>query len=44
VTATVAIKWQVSWTGSFGMGGTLPLQVTSAAQQLRVLQVDAVNR
>lgn len=44
VTATVSINWQVSWSGSFGMGGTLPVQVTSAAQQLQILQVDSVNR
>lgn len=44
VTATVSIEWQVSWTGSFGMGGTLPVQITSAAQQLQILQVDSVNR
>ncbi len=44
VTATVSIDWQVTWTGSFGMGGTLPVQITSAAQQLQVLQVDTVNR
>lgn len=42
LTATVTIQWSVSWTGSFGMGGTLPMQTTSASQQLRVLQVATV--
>lgn len=44
VTVTVSIRWQITWTGSEGMGGTLPVQVTSASQQLQVLQVDSVNR
>jgi hypothetical protein len=44
VTATVSIDWQVTWTGSYGMGGVLPVQITAAAQQLQVLQVDSVNR
>lgn len=44
LTATVSIRWQITWTGSDGMGGTLPVQVTSASQQLQVLQVDSVNR
>jgi hypothetical protein len=47
VAATVSIRWVVTWTGSFAgqpMGGTLPEQATSSSQELRVLQVSAVNR
>lgn len=44
ITATVSITWQVSWSSSAGIGGTLEPITLSASQSLRVLQVSTVNR
>ena len=44
LTATVSIRWVVTWTGSGGAGGTLPDMTTSASSTFRVQQVQAVNR
>ena len=42
--ARVEILWQVSWTGTGGTGGTLPMMETITAAPLRVLQIQTVNR
>lgn len=44
VTATVTIQWQVTWTGSNGQTGTLPVLLTSASSSFMVQQIQAVNR
>lgn len=44
LTATVSIRWAVTWTGSGGAGGTLPDMTTSASSTFEVQQVQAVNR
>jgi hypothetical protein len=38
---TVSIQWQVSWTGSSGISGTLPEIVTSTDTSLRVEQIES---
>jgi hypothetical protein len=43
VTATVSIHWQVTWAGSNGESGTLPVLVTERPAELNVLQVQVVN-
>ena len=42
--ARLGILWQVSWTGTGGMGGTLPPMETITASPLRVLQAQVVSR
>jgi hypothetical protein len=44
LTATVSIRWLVTWTGSGGAGGSLPEMTTSASSTFAVQQVQAVNR
>jgi hypothetical protein len=44
VTASVAIRWKVSWTGSGGAGGTLPAMTTRASASFLVEQIQAVTR
>lgn len=44
VTATVTIQWRVTWTGSNGQAGTLPVLLTSASSSFMVEQIQAVNR
>ena len=44
VSATVAIQWTVTWTGSNGTSGQLPPLVTSATSTFAVQQVQVVNR
>ena len=44
VTATVTIQWRVTWTGSNGQTGTLPVLLTSASSSFMVEQIQAVNR
>jgi hypothetical protein len=44
LTATVSIRWTVTWTGSQGTGGTLPVMATEAASTFAVQQIQAVTR
>ena len=44
VTATVTIRWTVTWTGSNGTSGALPPLLTSATSAFAVQQVQVVNR
>lgn len=44
VTATVSIRWAVSWVGSGGTGGVLPQMTTTAASRLQVEQIQTVNQ
>lgn len=44
LTATISIRWEVTWRGSGGAGGTLPAMTTSASSTFAVQQVQAVNR
>lgn len=42
LTATVSIRWTVTWVGSGGSGGALPSMTTSATSQFEVQQIQAV--
>jgi hypothetical protein len=42
VTATISVTWRVTWVGSGGTGGTLPVQTTSSDQPLTVYERQAV--
>jgi hypothetical protein len=42
VTATVSIRWVVTWTGSGGATGTLPEMTTSAVSRFMVEQIEEV--
>ncbi len=44
LTATVSIDWAVTWTGSGGAGGTLPVMHTQARSTFAVEQIQVVNR
>jgi hypothetical protein len=44
VTATVSIRWTVTWTGSNGETGRLPELTTTASSTFAVQQVQVVNR
>jgi hypothetical protein len=44
VTATLSIRWRVTWAGSGGAGGTLPTMTTSVSSRLAVQQIQAVVR
>ncbi|MBL8932798.1 MAG: hypothetical protein JNL54_21970 [Kineosporiaceae bacterium] len=44
VTATVTIRWRVTWTGSNGESGVLPPLLTSATSSFAVQQIQAVTR
>jgi hypothetical protein len=45
VRPTVSITWDVSWTGSGGTGGTLPVMTTSTTSPpFKVEQIQVVNR
>jgi hypothetical protein len=44
VTARMTIEWSVTWTGSGGAGGTLPVMRTSATSQFAVEQIQVVTR
>jgi hypothetical protein len=44
LTATVTIEWAVTWTGSGGSGGTLPVMRTSATSTFSVMQIQIVTR
>lgn len=44
VTATVTIQWRVTWVGSNGQTGALPVLLTSASSSFMVQQLQAVNR
>lgn len=44
VTATVSIRWTVTWTGSNGESGQLPSLITAASATFAVQQVQVVNR
>ena len=44
VTATLAIRWAVSWRGSGGTGGTLPAMTTQTSATFAVEQIQAVTR
>lgn len=44
VTSRLGILWQVTWTGSGGTGGTLPMMQTVTKAPLQVLQAQVVNR
>ena len=37
-TAQITVTWRVTWVGSGGSGGTLPLMTTSTTQPMRVLE------
>ena len=43
LTATVTIRWDVTWTGSGGAGGSFNGMTTQAAGPLQVLDVQVVN-
>jgi hypothetical protein len=44
ITSTQTIIWQITWTGTGNSAGELPSLSTSTSGQLRVLQVQVVNR
>jgi hypothetical protein len=44
ITATETLTWRVTWVGTGNSAGELPAMSTSTAGQLRVLQVQVVNR
>lgn len=44
ITSQMRIEWRVTWTGTGGSGGTLPLMQTSSSAPLRVLQIQVVNQ
>jgi hypothetical protein len=44
VTASLAIRWTVSWTGSGGSSGQLPLMTTQVSDRFAVEQIQVVNR
>jgi hypothetical protein len=44
VTATVSIRWTVTWTGSNGQSGQLPPLITTASSTFAVEQIQVVNR
>jgi hypothetical protein len=44
ITSTQAIVWQITWAGTGNSAGQLPALSTSTSGQLRVLQVQVVNR
>jgi hypothetical protein len=44
VTASLAIRWAVSWTGSGGASGQLPVMTTRVSDRFAVEQIQAVNR
>jgi hypothetical protein len=43
LTATVSIVWDVTWTGTGGVGGAFPGMRTQATSQLQVLDIQVVN-
>ena len=44
ITSTQSIVWQITWVGTGNSGGQIPSLSTSTSGQLRVLQVQVVNR
>lgn len=44
VTATLSIEWQVTWHGSGGSGGTLPVMRTEDSSSFSVEQIQVVTR
>jgi hypothetical protein len=44
ITATVAIDWTVTWTGSGGTGGTLPNMRTRSTSSFAIEQIQVVTR
>ena len=44
ITSELRMEWRVTWTGTGGSGGALPLMQTSTSAPLRVLQVQVVNQ
>jgi hypothetical protein len=44
LTATLAIEWAVTWRGSGGAGGTLPVMRTQATSTFAVQQIQVVTR
>ena len=44
LTATMTIQWSVTWTGSGGAAGTLPVMRTQAQASFMVEQIQVVNR
>jgi len=44
VRASLAIRWAVSWTGSGGSAGQLPVMTTRVSDRYAVEQIQAVNR
>ncbi len=43
IISTVSILWDVSWTGTGGLSGSLPQMRTQASAPLRVMQIQVVN-
>jgi hypothetical protein len=44
VDVSLAIRWAVSWTGSGGAGGQLPVMTTRVSDRFAVEQIQVVNR
>ena len=44
IRSRLGILWQVTWTGTGGTGGALPIMQTVTDAPLRVLQIQVVNR